>query len=204
MKPNPIGDKSLYLNPSFTTLNTAVLAAIDGAIDQTLMLPYAYTATVRDDYDARNYNFDNAGADLPAGTRAAVGLFLSAENEKKNFLWQLTGKLSMSSIAAASIRGGFFFGRRATSSTVVSNGGSPQNSLAQFMYLPETSVAVDGTNREYSIRSDHFSLELAGGFVYCFGFFMENYGVAVAGLKGSASLAFRKYRSELAAHQPSR
>lgn len=206
IKPDFIGDKIFYLNPSFTTVTTAVYAGIDGAIDNKLVLPYAYTATVRDDYDARNYEFEQAGVTAVLGTRAAFGLFLSPENDKHNLLFQVNGKVSIIAPAANGLlRVGFFFGRRATSNTVVSNGGSPQNSLAQFMYLP-CDVMYDQASLNgrvsASICRDLFALELAGGFVYSFGFFVENHAASAA-ITGFASLSFRKYRDEIGVFRPS-
>lgn len=205
IKPNFVGPKSFYLNPTIINLSTAEIAAIDTVFALGTVSPFAYTATVRDNYDTKNFFTDNAGSDLAADRRLAVGLFLSADNEKKNLLFQVSGKVIMNIAAGtAVVNGSFFIGRKATNNTVVSDLTAPQNTLAQFTLLPSQSGYRNSTSTSNallsdSIQSDVFALQLDGGFVWCFGYMLDNPSAATAatGLRGTISLAFRKYNDPL-------
>jgi len=205
-RPDFIGRKSLYLNPSSDKLTTANIAAIDTAFSDVIS-PYAYTATVRDDYDSFNFLFSDAGSDLVAGQRLAVGLFLSPQNEQGNLLFQLSGALKLVRSGTITTTSQFFFGRKATNNTVVSDKTAPQNTLASFMYLPSNKLnsGVLSTPVHDSIETEVFSLNLAGGYVYCFGLLLDNVSaVTTDTLKGGVSLSMRKYSSEIEVFRPSR
>jgi len=203
MKPDFVGSKSLYLNPSADTFTTADLAAIDGSNGWGTILPYAYTATVREDYDA--FNFGTTGTpDIAASSRVAFGLFLSPSNDKHNLIFQVSGRALFAMQDSGYCFGNFFFGRKATNNTVVSDKASANNSLAKFMYLPSNQVSsVNNSNIHDSIETEIFSLELAGGFVYCFGYQLTNYSGTAMTIDGGVSLSIRKYSSTIPAFRPS-
>jgi len=213
IRPNFVGSPWMYLNPSADYFSTAELAAIDTAFDPAVVSPYAYTATVADDKDAFNFNMAAAGSVLVAGMRVAFGLFLSPENEKKNLMWQVTGKAKLyGSGTGLATHGSFFFGRKATNNTVVSSKASANNTLASYMLLPSKSVQMpnfpttSGTTTVIvdSIQSNGFSLYLDAGYVYCFGYLLDNVTANNATLYGGINLSFRKYQSEIGVFRPSR
>lgn len=216
-QPDFVGRQILYLNPTGTgtKISTANLAAIDttaGAMD--VISPYAYTATVRDDYDAQNFILADAGADIVSGKRIAFGLFLSPDLEKKSLLWRVSGKALFSNLVGANphINFSFFFGRKATDNTVVSSLAGVNNQLAKYMLLPSQSnrylvSPASGSGAGFTmsdeIESQVFTLDPgATDYVYCFGFFMDNYGAADITLNGAVSLSVQKYRSELGVFMP--
>jgi len=213
IRPNFIGPKALYFNPSIaaaTELTTTDLAAIDGAIDFATVNPYAYSATVRDDYDTMNINFSNAGSSLALGQRVAVGLFISPSNDLKNLLFQVSGKASILFSGTSIVpMCRFFFGRKASNNTVTSSKAAPANTLAAYQVLPSiTSSAVKSTSELFfndSINHEIFSLESSGAYNYCFGVMIDNHSASNAvGLYGSINLSIRKYQSELGVFRPSR
>jgi len=207
MRPDPVGPKVLYFNPSSDKLSTANLAAIDSVHATDTVQPYAYTATVRDDYDAFNFLTDDAASNLVTDRRVAFGLFLSPQNDLKSFMFQLYGKACFL-VGGTNVtpKGSFFFGRKATNNTVTSDKASANNTLAKWIYLPSihTSDRLGTGNRVYTdeINTELFSYELSGGFVYCFGFMMDNNGAADISLKGGVSLAFRKYSTVIQEFSP--
>jgi len=212
IRPNFIGAKSLYLNPAVSKLSTANLAAIDGAYAFDSYLPYAYSATVSDTYDSNNFCLDDAGANLVAGQRVSFGLFLSPQNDLKNLLFQVSGGAkwrASHATAFGGVRGSYFFGRKATNNTVVSDLASANNTLAKFTVLRSwDSLANDGTGLASTfaqyIQDEVYALELSTGYVYCFGYELTNHGSADVVMRGGVSLAFRKYNSELGVFRPSR
>lgn len=211
MKPNSVGPEILYLNPGIATLSTTNFAAIDTAFSMSTISPYAYTATVRSDYDAYNFVAEDAGGVIVAGQRVAFGLFLSPDNDKGNLLFQVTGKAFYRTVSATGLvgmQGQFFFGRKATNDTVVSSVVGPENTLAKYMLLPNKSGVMASAaalqSIDYSIEDQVFTLSLPGGFVYCFGFYLENVSGTNYTMSGGVSLAMRKYSSELPAWSPSR
>lgn len=208
IKPDFIGPKSLYLNPASDQLVSADLAAIDTDYTVTTVIqPYAYTATVADNYDAFNFLFDNAGADLLPNRRIAVGLFLSPQNDKGNLLFQVSGKVDISGGAVAITKGSFFFGRKSTNNTVVSTKVAAANSLALYRLLEckQKMSYISGTTQiiSESCEEEVFTLNLSGGFVYCFGYFLDNMSGAIAqSLRGHICLSVRKYASTLDVFRP--
>lgn len=212
IRPDVIGMKPLYFNPASDVFTTANLAAIDGAYAYNALLPYAYIATVRNDYDAFNFHTSNAGSTIAAGVRIAFGLFLTPENDKENLLFQVTGKASLvSDNTDVPLITNFFIGR-AASNTVVSDKTTPQNTMAKWMFLPKSAVsttnffvAVSGSaTYDDSIREDVFTYELEGGFNYVFGYVIDNHGAAGHLLKGHVHLSFRKYASAMTVFSPDR
>jgi len=207
IRPNFIGPKALYLNPSYVQFSSAELALVDSVLTSHVIQPYAYTATVNDNYDAVNIGFDDSttGSDIVAYRRVAFGLFLSPENEKKNLIFQVSGQASISLEDAGYMYGNFFFGRKATDNTVVSSKAAASNDLAKWMVLPNaTHAATSNFGMAHSIETDVFSLELSGGYVYCFGYMISNPGAGNITMHGTISLAVRKYNTELGVFRPSR
>lgn len=207
MKPNFLGSKSMFFNPSIISFNTAEIGLIDTAISPSVISPYAYTAVVRDDYDAANFNLDAAGVSLVAGQRVAFGLFLSPQNHLGNLLFQLTGKVMLTATLGTfgGLTGSFFFGRKATNNTVVSSKAAASNTLASYMLLPSTAVnmvtsGAPGVLND-NLESELFSLYLEDGFVYCFGYLLDSVQVASA-IVGGMSLALRKYSTEIPEFHP--
>lgn len=205
MKPNVVGPKILYLNPSTDRFTTAEIALIDTNISATDIKPYAYTATVRDDYDAFNFATDDAGSTLVPSVRVAWGLFLSPQNEKGNLLFQLSGKAHFtSSLTGGLVSGGFFFGRKATNNTVTSSKAGTANTLDKFIILPSNSQIapnVPGLIAD-SIQSEIFTLAVTGGYVYCFGYFLQNGAGSNTTLLGKVDLAIRKWTEPINVFTP--
>jgi len=209
IRPNFIGAPALYFNPSSDKLSTANFAAIDATYTTDSISPYAYTATVAENYDAFNFKTDDAGSVLTAASRVAFGLFLTPDNEKKNLMFQLSGRVQLESLAGGRTGGFFFFGRKATNNTVVSDKTGVQNTLAKWVSLPAQNFLVGPNNAasnqlSESIQTELFSLELASAYVYCFGYAIDNYHTSNSTIRGSVDLAFRKYNSELGVFRPSR
>jgi len=205
LRPNFIGPKALYLNPDQDELTTTNMAAIDAGYSNasSSFKPYAYSATVREDYDTRRFVSADSGSVLVSGKRVSFGLFMTPDNDKGNLLWQLSGKLSLvNTTELGLITSQFFFGRKATDNTVVSSKASANNTLSQHILLPyNMDFSLPGMELRY--ESELFSLELEAGYVYCFGASIWNLG-ADATLFFDASLAMRKYGTEIDLHRPSR
>lgn len=209
IRPNFIDSKTLYLNPGFDAFTTAEIALIDSPNSNNVVNPYAYTAAVREDYDAFNFYASDSGANLAAGQRVAFGLFLTADNLKGNLLFQLYGKARFNlSGTNTAIHGTFIFGRRAVSDVVVSSKAGPNNLLSTFIGVPSMSLVNTGLSTAGllvdSVETELFSLKLDAGFVYCFAYMMSNYSASPVTLLGGVSLAFRKYQSEIGVFRPAR
>jgi len=97
IKPDAVGIKSFFLNPGVSQLTSTHVAAVDNALAYTAasIQPYAYTATVADTYDARNFSTDDAGSNLVTVSRNAAE---SALVEQK------FGRESLVSSASSGIR----------------------------------------------------------------------------------------------------
>jgi len=216
MKPNSVGPKILYLNATEDSFTTAELAAIDttNAPAAVNYSPYAYSATLRSDYDAfRPYI---SAQSLAAVNRVCFGLFLSPDNDKRNLLFQLTGRarLHMADTTECGINLSFFFGRKATNNTIVSSKAGVNNTLETIQHLPLTvcmasyePIVAGTTNRIYrdiSINSELFSLYSSGKYVYCFGVEIRNTTSSSQTITFDASLAFRKYSSAIEVYNPER
>jgi len=93
LRPSFTGNIHYMKNPAVTALTTANIIAIDGASGAgTVFQPYAYTATVVDDKEEHNYCID--GQDLGANLKVCFGIFLSAEDTKRNMMFNIQGALS--------------------------------------------------------------------------------------------------------------
>lgn len=221
IKPDYIGKKCLYLNPSEVSFTSAELALIDTAINPVVanISPYGYTSTVRDDYDTVRIVSAATNTAVVAANRASFGLFLSPENDKKNFLFQVTGTVRWTMTAAAGVytnlQAGFFFGRKATNNTVTSSKAGVNNTLEKVMFLPPTSYnfspitwdvsvpePVGGPSLICGIESEIFTLAEADKFVYCFGACLENCGSNNVNGIFDISLSVRKYGKNLATYNP--
>lgn len=211
IKPDFVGPQALYFNPvlatpKFTTANIAAISTAVGAMD--VISPYAYTATVSDEYDSSNFLLADAGAELDAAKRLAVGLFLTPDNDLGNLLFQVSGSVHINSEedTNSDFAGRFFFGRKATNNTVVSDLTAPQNTLAKYTILPSVSSwlmnVTKYTHLNDSIQSQVFSLKVAAGYVYCFGYMLDNFGGNTPLCNGIISLAVRKYRTSIDCFRP--
>ena len=214
LRPNPIGPKSLYFGPGLSQLSTANLANIQtyyGA-DPSTIKPYAYTATVSAQYDTRNFMLDDSGSSLVAGRRVAFGLFLTPENNKGSMLFQVSGSASFRTSASGSLglRGAFFFGRRNSSDTVVSSTSSANNPLTSYILLPLDSISTmyssaPACDLQHSTQTEIYAENSAkSGYVYCFGYYIENYNNADLLTYGGVSLSIRKFTDDLGIYAPSR
>jgi hypothetical protein len=214
MKPNSVGKKHLYFNPgTAVSFNTTELAAIDSTLGNApeSLYPYAYTATVRDDYDTMNFSTGSYNvSDVAAQRNLAWGVFLSPENDKKNLLFQASGVLDLQCDSALDdyMQCGFFFGRTA-SSVITSTKAATANQLAKGIWLPgHSSVTVGGFTgqpRYMSIgfEGEIFSYYLNGGYNYCFGVWVQNPGAAVGSVSLKGTISLRKYSTELGVFRPS-
>lgn len=213
LRPNIVGPQGLYLNPAMTQLTSANIAATDETYNMDILNPYAYSAVVSDNYDAHNFFLADAGSSFVNGTQWACGLFLTPQNEKKNMVFQVSGSFSFASaiVDQSQVLGVRYFFGRAASNTVVSDLTGVQNPLAKYMYLPMNSqtsgyqqaLVAAGYVVQGSIESQVFTLELVGGFNYCFGMVVY-YSGATQIWRGGCSLAVRKYGTELGVFTPSR
>jgi len=199
LKANIIGSKAFHLNPGQTSYDAAAVAAGSSSDSYLVgqMQPNAYTATVREDYDARTFISD-ATVDFIANNRFACGLFLTPENNKGNLLFQLSGEVIVTADAGASLNGGFIFGRKATNNTVAVG----PNALASYSRVPYKSLMQfnDGVNfcMRYSVETELFTLQQAAGFVYCFAFdIVNNAGTDGTSGRFCATLSVRKFSTAL-------
>lgn len=212
MRPNEVGPKSFFLNHLGEVFTSGEFAAIDTPFvvsNTPIISPYAYTSTVRTDYDGHNFFTDyTLGCDLIGLGCVSFGLFLTPENDKpSNLLFQVAGRASWLSYQEVMPKGNFFFGRKATNNTVVSSKAAPSNQLAAYSLLPSKSSfgsTITAFSMNDAIESDLFSLRLDTGFVYCFGYTLENHWVDPINVHGGVSLSFRKFSSELRSYDPSR
>jgi len=81
------------------------------------------------------------------------------------------------------------------------------NYVAKYMLLPSNCISspINGTGNRYQsdcIESQIFSVELSAGYVYCFGYLIDNHSANSATFQGGISLSFRKYESELSSYKP--
>jgi len=212
IRANVIGSKIFYLNPGNTTFDSTIIAAIDSTCTPAAanVKPYAYSATVRDDYDARNFFVDKGTVGtIVSGQRLAFGLFLSPENNKGNLLFQLSGRL-MCQFDINYLNAHFFFGRKATNNTVVSDTASANNALDKYMILPCTteSLSVDDSSDDLfsvmNIQTELVTLSESDGYVYCFGVMIDNLAGSNRTFGMDCSLSIRKYGSEFPAFIPVR
>jgi len=210
IRPNFIGPKAFFLNPGQDLFTAAELALIDGSRDSASAnyLPFAYSATVREDYDSRRFCIDNEN--IAAGVRASFGLFLTPDNEMKNLLFQVAGQIRISTAGDSGvIVPSFFLGRKATDNTVVSTKAGTANALATHILLPgqgsnHRTAGTASNLYTYSIQSEVFALVDTAAFVWCFGAAIENASGSTAALRADISLSFRKYATELDVFRPTR
>lgn len=212
IRANVIGPKVFYLNPGNTTFDSTIIAAVDSTCtpDAANVKPYAYSATVRDDYDARNFFVSKGSpATLISGQRLAFGLFLTPELSKGNLLFQLSGRLALQ-FDINYLNAHFFFGRKGTDNTVVSDTASANNALDKYMILPasnECATVDDSSDDIYTvlnIQTELVTLAESAGHVYCFGVMVDNLAGSNRTFGMDCSLSIRKYGSEFSAFTPVR
>lgn len=211
IRPNAIGPKSFFFEPGLSTFTSAEIAAIDQSHNpSSLPFPYAYTATVRDDYDSRNFSTDSGAStqNLLAAQQFAFGLFLSPNYDLRNLLFQLSAHVHVASLGgddAHPIRVIPFFGRTAAA-TVTSSKAAQSNLLSSWIQLPVQAIARHGDNAagtiianivEVSVYQELFALRAStptlGTYPWCFGVLIQNTSGAEHSMSFHASLAFRKY-----------
>lgn len=211
IKANRVGDKVFYLNPSVTEFVSGDTDLIAGTYSNLAAsyMPYAYTSTVRSDYDS--HRFVSTGAapvQISDVERVSFGLFLTPQNEFGSFLFQLSGSIQVLHTGNPSMPN-FFFGRQATNNTVVSSKVGSNNALAKVLVLPPTSVAyapagTDGQAMiQYGIQTELFALSETGLFNYCFGASFSNPASSYTSEQYfDISLAVRKHSTTLTVFPP--
>lgn len=212
MNPTPSRQGSIlyYTPPNVQEITSAEFNLIDDANTTTNLKPQAYSATVQNGQDARRINTPVAGWSIAASVQAAFGLFLSSENSKGAFMHQVKGyaNLLIEGSGFDQISARYFFGRRATSDTVVASLAAADNQLEHWILLPTKSdsshINVTGSRLPLRLSCDEiiYTPKDTGDFVYCFGIQIYNHSASTATIKGSISLDYRKDTDSLVCYHP--
>jgi len=205
IRPNFIGNKVDYLNIGTTVSPTSAnIAALDSSWGTETIYPYAASATVRENYDALNIYAH--GQDFVFTNKAAFGVFLTPDNEKGNLLFQFSGCMTVQSLSnSANFHPYFFFGRKATNNTVVSDLTSQNNALDKYIILPTQITNGTSANMTISCNTEIIGAYQSGGYNWCAGIVFSCGGAAnVTFYNLKATVMLRKYQSEIGVYRPSR
>jgi len=150
------GSKMLFGDPGETIFTNAIVDAIDTATTSTDIYPYAYSATLQNQFDERNFRSLATDVDIAISSRIAFGLFLADTTEtgntaKKNVILSMRGSHIFNTEALASIRAYYIFGR-CSASTVTSTTAATANLLSEYIVIPERAPV----NRSYMATSTPF------------------------------------------------
>lgn len=206
MKPSITGPKIIFSNPSAVTFTSAEIALIDDPLSANTIKPYAQSATVQSHYDSMHVVPDLACAQV-ANSRVAWGVFLTPGNDFKNLLFQVSGRARFYITGTSVLASGFFFfGRRASSDTVVSSKASANNTLDKWIVLPSRSNSNQLSNPCYihdSICDEIWAERDASGYVWCFGYALDNLsGANAIGVNGFVDFSLRKWDSPVSEFRP--
>lgn len=210
IRASSVGPKIFYKLPSIREFATADITAVDSAVDNSALYPYALSATVNQDLATGRFCFDEAGATLGAGQMMAVGTFLTPDNDLTSLLFQLSGKAlirTTTTVPGTVVPMGFFYGRT-ESDTIVSSVAAAENLTIEHMSLPSRDLIFTdsiASINSHSIVDELVSLVEASGNVHVFGFYIKNtHGATAVTLRGSIDLAFRKHKTILPVHDSAR
>lgn len=201
LKPNIVGEHLIY-DPNVqgsTGFTSADLAAIDADLDQNQQYPYAYSGTVRDDYDACKYYVDDAGVHILADKKNSFGVFLSADEDIGDFLFVCSGRVEIFSEADLMVYP--FLGVR-TGSAVTSSLVAASNSVSDYMLLP-CDVSRDTNCLSVSWREVCCYIHEGNGYPLCHAFTVENPGSDNEIIMRS-SIMIHKWKKEINVYNPSR
>jgi len=201
LQPNLRGSMAHNIHAAPVDFLTADLALIDSDIYSKTYLPYAYTATVADDSDGVSYTIATAAQAIADDQKVALGLYLSADNEKGNLVFNLQGSVS-ARYSANDVSTFFIFGRR--DGAVTSTKAGTANQLGRNIILPLDTISQDdglvfaSINQSIIIQCDTTDTAVA----YCFALVMENETGGAVTAKMESTLSMQKYSWIEQTHDP--
>lgn len=198
-RPNFVGNPLVYSAPGITTLSNANVDAISFPTSSTNVYANTHSATVPTSFNERVYRNTATDLDLAINNNFCVGLFLSANQDKKNVVYQCNGYCAFTTNVSAQPYA--IFGR-ASSSTITASVTAPDNLLSTYAFLP---ITTGGSTRNCSVNVDVLKIyDSSNAYPYFFGFMFTN-GPSLSTIAALVcSLSFRAYVDEIDAHQPSR
>ncbi|UOF79420.1 hypothetical protein [Microviridae sp.] len=175
----------LFGSPGESLLTNAIVDNVDSAISSSNIYPWAYSATLQNQLDERNFRTVATDVDLAAASRFSAGLFLAdstelGNNPKKNIFLSVKGSLNFFSEVAAPFKVYFILGR-CNASSITQSDVTASNLLSRYIVLPEigqTSYGANNTNQVMVHRSIDTQILKIGfdstGYPLCFAFVIEN------------------------------
>ena len=149
--PNLSGPKVYLDDPAFVDFTGAELALIDSSDASATVYPYAYTATVAEDFDETNCSLLNVN--IAANQKVAFGVFLTSDDEKGNLMFEISG--AVAGTMSPSIVTYAIFGR-CNASTVTSTKAGTANQLSTYTLLPGRRQ-YGNTESEFSFQQQVFA-----------------------------------------------
>lgn len=188
--PNEAESKVQYGTPGESLFTNTIVDAIQHPLSSTDIYPWAYSASLSNEWDERNFRSVANDLDLTASRRIAFGLFLSdsqlGDKAKEKILFSCIGSLEMSIETSAPIRVYPIFGR-CNAGSIVQDNAAPANKLSRYIRLPQISPTSSGgpASSQYILRSDVKSDVLKIGYdstayPLFFGYVIENTHTATA------------------------
>jgi hypothetical protein len=200
IRPNLVGCNVHYEEPAETSLTTADIAAIDSTRNSHDFYPYAYTATIDDNYDEQSYLI--GAQTLPTLQKLTFGLFLSPDLEKQGLIFNVNGHIA-GDFGDSLIHAFFVFGRTA-SDVVTSSKVAQSNLLEDYVILPASAIGKTSVNQSYSIDRQVYARYVSDGSNYFFGICVQSHSGSDKTVSLQASLQFAKFGANLDCFRPDR
>jgi len=201
IRPNLTGDIVRYSDPTLTSLADAEIVLVDSAASSRDIYPYAYTATVSDDYEEANYNLIEKTS--KSAMKLVYGIFLSADNNKKNLLFNASVSVNAETVDSRVLIYPIF--GRTTASTVTSTKAGTANVLDNYIILPhilshcDTAAAI-----AMNMNTQILGLYKSTGEIWCLGVVIANVSGADRVLNLECSMQLTKHGTTTDVFKPDR
>lgn len=210
-KPNLIGSKLIFNDPTRTGLTNAIVDAVDSSTTSSGIWPHAYTAAVSGQYDTHNWTTVATDIDLAAASKFAMGVFLSDQAAPLGgaVLFSCKGSLTFLGEASSEFLVYPFFGRLSSSAVVVQSDSAASNELASYIILPQIGTFRSASTAAVSFNYCHVDqevLQIAStiGNPLCFGFVILNASATAWNIDMlNCTLSIQKYVNDLPGYNPS-
>lgn len=203
---NLVGNHILLEDQGDKTFTNAIVDAIDSASNSIDVYPWCKSATVQEYRDSHNFHSLGYATTLAQGQKVAFGVFLTADNDKGNLVFDVNGCINIqrdgTNVSVYPIFG------RTYASTLTQSDAAASNLLDHYIILPfGLNPVYEVTNfQDYcTFKNSILSIELSDGYIYCLAWVIESHNSgADVGMIFHASLDIQKYSSVTNVYRPDR
>lgn len=206
-RPNFVGDAVRYsvvaAGSNVSTFTNTIVDAVDSSGSDSDTYGHTYSATVPIEFNSRLWVVDDATTTLDASMKLCFGVFIGANNDKGNVIYQCSGSINFG--AATGALNGLYPVFARSGGVIVADNTAPQNLLVNPMILPNSNFVRGSQIMNCSCNIDVLKiLDSTNSNSYFFGW------VLIGGSAGCpldnliASTSIRAYVDEIECFNPSR